>query len=115
MQMQINSLRQAFSADISKPFELKAIYPYGGSPGRTDSLSPPPTEANFVPQGQDHASLAAAYNTFNIASPDNGPRVDYATGQTMLRIGQARFDGVPQPNPTPQQQSMPWNPKPIFE
>lgn len=113
--MQIESLRQAFSADLSKPFELKAIYPYGGSPGRSESLSPPPTEASYVPQGQDHASMAAAYNTFNMTSPDTGPRVDYATGQTMLRPGQNRYDGGAQPNPTAQQQSMPWNPKPIFE
>lgn len=40
MQMQIDALREAFSADTSKPFKLKSTFPYG-SPGRTLQPSPP--------------------------------------------------------------------------
>lgn len=39
MQKQIDSIRDAFSADIRKPFVLKASFPYG-SPQSTSRLSP---------------------------------------------------------------------------
>lgn len=39
MQQQIDSLREAFSADLSKPFSLKASFPYG-SPGGPRQISP---------------------------------------------------------------------------
>jgi hypothetical protein len=40
MQQQIESLREAFSADTRKPFVLKPTFPYG-SPGAPANLSPP--------------------------------------------------------------------------
>ena len=40
MQIQIQSLRQAFSADINKPFELKPSFPFG-SPVAQLQPSPP--------------------------------------------------------------------------
>lgn len=39
MQQQIDSLREAFSADTTKPFELKPTFPYG-SPGGPAQYSP---------------------------------------------------------------------------
>jgi hypothetical protein len=40
MQMQIDALREAFSADTSRPFELRPGFPYG-SPGAQQQMSPP--------------------------------------------------------------------------
>lgn len=44
MQKQIDSLRQAFSADLSKPFELKPTFPYS-SPARSSGT--PPSDAGY--------------------------------------------------------------------
>ncbi|KAK2749807.1 hypothetical protein FQN55_003043 [Onygenales sp. PD_40] len=40
LQSQINTLRQAFSADTNKPFELKPSFPYGSPSDPTHSSSP---------------------------------------------------------------------------
>lgn len=40
MQAQIDALREAFSADMNKPFELRRTFPYG-SPGAPLQPSPP--------------------------------------------------------------------------
>lgn len=40
MQAQIDALREAFSADVNKPFELRSTFPYG-SPGAPHQPSPP--------------------------------------------------------------------------
>lgn len=40
MQLQIEALREAFSADTSRPFELRPGFPYG-SPGMHQKRSPP--------------------------------------------------------------------------
>lgn len=53
MQAQIDALREAFSANTSKPFELRASFPYG-SPGSSLMLQPsPPMEMPY-----QHESLS---------------------------------------------------------
>jgi hypothetical protein len=47
---QIDALRQAFSADTTRPFELKATFPYG-SPSEQHS-SPPALETQYNQFGQ---------------------------------------------------------------
>lgn len=41
MQRQIDSMREAFSADLRKPFELKPSFPYGSPSPTTSHASPP--------------------------------------------------------------------------
>ncbi|KUI54730.1 Cutinase transcription factor 1 alpha [Cytospora mali] len=49
MQNQIDSIREAFSADVRKPFVMKASFPYG-SPHSTSRPSPPrPNPTNYRP------------------------------------------------------------------
>ncbi|OKL56712.1 hypothetical protein UA08_07839 [Talaromyces atroroseus] len=48
---QIDALRVAFSADINRPFELKATFPYG-SPSEKHSASPPALESQYNQYGQ---------------------------------------------------------------
>lgn len=45
IQAQIDSLRLAFSADTSRPFELKPTFPYG-SPSEPYHPSPPPFDSS---------------------------------------------------------------------
>ena len=46
MQKQIDALREAFSADTSRPFELKPGFPYG-SPGFPALQPTPPLDPNY--------------------------------------------------------------------
>lgn len=46
MQSQIDALRDAFSADTNRPFQLKASFPFG-SPGPTGLQPSPPLETNY--------------------------------------------------------------------
>ncbi|KAJ6013265.1 hypothetical protein N7540_007856 [Penicillium herquei] len=70
IQDQIDSLRLAFSADTSQPFELKASFPYG-SP--SDGYHPsPPMDTQYHPQlNQMPSNLQArvGYNTHQITPP----------------------------------------------
>lgn len=54
---QINGLRQAFSADINKPFELKLSFPYG-SPSSDQYRTSPPVE---MPSSQSTLRADSAY------------------------------------------------------
>ncbi|EED16009.1 C6 finger domain protein, putative [Talaromyces stipitatus ATCC 10500] len=51
IQAQIDALRQAFSADTTKPFELRATFPYG-SPSEQYNSSPPAFESQYNQYGQ---------------------------------------------------------------
>lgn len=48
MQAQIDALRLAFSADVSRPFELKPTFPYG-SPSEPHQ-STPPLDTQYQPR-----------------------------------------------------------------
>lgn len=49
--VQINALREAFTADMSKPFELKANFP-SGSPLPVPQSSPPLSQVGYPLQQQ---------------------------------------------------------------
>lgn len=53
MQQQIDALREAFSADVRKPFVLKPSFPYG-SPGSSVRSTPPRTNQPYR-QPSSHA------------------------------------------------------------
>ncbi|RAL07481.1 Zn(II)2Cys6 transcription factor [Aspergillus homomorphus CBS 101889] len=63
LQAQIDSLRFAFSADVSRPFELKPTFPYGSpsepyhpSPSSDSSYGPQLNQASNLPSRVGHAA-----------------------------------------------------------
>lgn len=108
---QIDSLRQAFSADLSKPFELKENFPYG-SPGRSGGT---PSSDTSHPSDFSHTDPRASmgFNTATLTPPaSSGHAViggDFSTNQQyMVPVGNEL---------APSQASLQamWNPARIFD
>jgi hypothetical protein len=119
MQQQVNSLRQAFSADISKPFELKASFPFG-SPQVAPQTSPQasyrsrhPSQASPLEQpGQIH--YLAHPMTPPISASDFASKADSPVAQSLVMMASGQH--APQSAGGLQmQQPVQWNPQRIFE
>lgn len=68
---QIDALRVAFSADINRPFELRASFPYG-SPSEQYSASPPAFEPQYNQYGQQPQAPSPhrlGYNSHSATPP----------------------------------------------
>ncbi|KFY43231.1 hypothetical protein V494_02060 [Pseudogymnoascus sp. VKM F-4513 (FW-928)] len=83
MQQQIDALREAFSADTSKPFDLKPSFPYG-SPTSSNQSSPPtlqyqqstisPTSSvDHLPHQSLNQHAAAAHHVGFTSAPEQSP------------------------------------------
>ncbi|KAG8527142.1 uncharacterized protein KY384_008571 [Bacidia gigantensis] len=72
MQKQINALRSAFSADTSKPFELKPEFPYG-SPGMPTMQPSPPLESQYQHMPMLSRSTSHPQQTSQHLSVQPGP------------------------------------------
>ena len=133
MQQQIDALREAFSADIRKPFVLKPSFPYG-SPGAPATHSPPRTH-NQYRQGTTHGAPqqsmehhhaqqsqpVSSYTSHPISPPISAGGVKEHTKSdtpavqslVMMATGQrgqqqnVGGNGIPDP--------VAWNPAKIFE
>lgn len=128
MQQQIDALREAFSADMRKPFVLKPSFPYG-SPGAPVNTSPPRSATQYRqigPNGtplehQNAQSQQVSYTHHPISPPISAGGVadtksDSPAAQGLVMMAAQRG---------PPQQSMPssvtmgdpsgWNPTRIFE
>lgn len=116
MQVQIDSIRQAFSANLNRPFELRQNFPFG-SPARSDRSSPP-SDVPFTEQHYGHTMNSrrhwSAFDTAPLTPPATASSIaaasDYANSQTY---------GTPDPTqtythaqPEPQMQ---WDPSAVFE
>lgn len=122
MQTQVNNLRQAFSADTSKPFELKPTFPFG-SPSVPNSSSPmsnngtyrtrlPSQPSPLEQPGQVHYQIHPI--TPPISASDNGSKTDSPVAQSLVMMAQGQRG--PQPSSGMQmQEPMQWNPQRIFE
>lgn len=125
MQQQINALREAFSADIRKPFVLKPTFPYG-SPGALVNTPPPRSNAQYQQgsaQGQSlehQASQQVSYTAHPISPPISAGGVDTKSDSpavqslVMMATGQ-RGPQPPLPSGAPINDSTTWNPTRIFE
>ncbi|KAH8813191.1 hypothetical protein F5884DRAFT_671551 [Xylogone sp. PMI_703] len=129
MQQAIDSLRQAFSADIRKPFVLKSTFPYG-SPGPA-SLSPPRTHAQYRGNGatldqqsleQPHAQQQSqvSYPSHPISPPISTGDVDTKSDSPAVQslVMMASGQRAPQPPMTsgvPVVETSTWNPTRIFD
>ena len=125
MQQQIDALREAFSADIRKPFVLKPSFPYG-SPGAPVHTSPPRSGTQYR-QGsiqsaghhqnmeQQHAAQQVSYTAHPISPPisvDTKSDSPAVQSLVMMATGQR---GPQAPNTTGVPDSNSWNPTRIFE
>jgi hypothetical protein len=132
MQQQIDALREAFSADIRKPFVLKPTFPYG-SPGAPVRPSPPATSASYrasshqsgIEQSLEHQHAQQPHVSYThhphpisppISAGDLDPKSDSPVVQplVMMPSGQ-RGPQVPMPGGVPMADTTGWNPSIIFE
>ncbi|KAL4902484.1 hypothetical protein BDW74DRAFT_59373 [Aspergillus multicolor] len=84
IQAQIDSLRLAFSANINRPFELKATFPYG-SP--SEPYQPSPTlETQYHPQPNQISNLQerAGFHPYPITPPISAGTEDSKSGTPQL-------------------------------
>jgi hypothetical protein len=134
MQQQIDALREAFSADMRKPFILKPSFPYG-SPGASVRATPPGTNTPYR-QASSHSSsieqsleqqhaqqqphVSYTHHPHPISPPISAggvdPKGDPPAVQSMVMIptGQ-RAPQLPMSGGVPIPDTAGWNPSIIFE
>jgi hypothetical protein len=133
MKAQIDALREAFSADKDKPFQLRASFPYGTP---SDSYQPsPPVEAPYsMPQMTDHESYHHHHPPANQSFPlqTMTPPISAVSRDSGFDSPHSQHSRGLAPSSTPsmsqypstysiQASSMPtvdesqWNPTPIFQ
>jgi hypothetical protein len=120
MQEQIANLQQAFSADVTKPFELKATFPFG-SPQVPPQSSPPSNHGYRSRLPSQHSPLnqpgQVNYHTHPITPPisasDHSTKADSPVAQSLVMM--ASGQRAPQPAGTRMQEPVQWNPQRIFE
>jgi hypothetical protein len=128
MQQQIDALREAFSADIRKPFVLKPSFPYG-SPGAPVNNTPPRGNTQYR-QGSSHSSSMdqgnmpqqqVSYTNHPISPPISAGGVDTKSDSPAVQslVMMATGQRAPQQQPMASGVSMAdpagWNPSRIFE
>ena len=127
LEKQINALREAFSADVRKPFVLKPTFPYG-SPHPSSHSSPPRASEPYRPvihrsgsidQHLDtHGAQQVSYTSHPITPPISAGPVDSKSDspavQSLVMMSQGtQAPGMPQSMPLTDQPG--WNPSRIFE
>ncbi|KAH7261026.1 uncharacterized protein BKA55DRAFT_536032 [Fusarium redolens] len=127
LEKQINALRDAFSADVRKPFVLKPSFPYG-SPHPSTHSSPPRGNDSFRPvihrtgsidQHLDtHGAQQVSYTNHPITPPISaGPldsKSDSPAVQSLVMMSQgSQAPGMPQSMSLTDQPA--WNPSRLFE
>ncbi|KAH6638458.1 hypothetical protein C7974DRAFT_306488 [Boeremia exigua] len=122
MQAQVNSLRQAFSADITKPFELKPTFPFG-SPQVAPQSSPLSSQGAYRPRHPSHPSPMEQPGQINyhahpitppISASDLGSKTDSPVAQSLVMM--ASGQRAPQTNAgMHMQDNVQWNPQRIFD
>ena len=122
MQMQVNQLREAFSADINRPFELKRGFPFESPSPSASGLQPsPPLDISMHhPMLTRHESQNhVPYNTAPMTPPISSTGLSFEDSKDDLMSGSMQMMA------SSQQQSMPmqttpmsigqeWNPTPII-
>lgn len=122
MQQQVNNLRQAFSADVTKPFELKPSFPFG-SPQVPPQASPMSNDGSFRSRlPSQHSPLdqpgQAAYLTHPITPPisasDHDSKTDSPVAQSLVMMAAGQRPSQPSAG-VQMQEPVQWNPQRIFE
>ena len=124
MQTQIDALREAFSADTSRPFQLKPTFPLG-SPSSNGMQPSPPLDASLsLPRLNRHESYGQVHQIPYQTQPITPP---VSAGFEIPKDTPLSSASMPMMPASQQQQHMPiqtssvgtnqieWNPTPIFE
>jgi hypothetical protein len=119
---QVEAVREAFSADVRKPFVLKPSFPYG-SPHPSDHSSPTNRAPGFRPATMDqHLDAPSAHNVSYYGPPISPPvsagaldsKSDSPAGQPLVMMSQGgQAPGLQQSMSLADQPL--WNPSRIFE
>ncbi|KAF1940230.1 hypothetical protein EJ02DRAFT_350457 [Clathrospora elynae] len=122
MQQQVKSLRQAFSADVSKPFQLKPTFPFG-SPQVAPQTSPLSNHGSYRPRHPSQPSPLEQPGQVNyhahpitppISASDHGSKADSPVAQSLVMM--ASGHRAPQPTSGMQMpENVQWNPQRIFD
>ncbi|KAH7087183.1 hypothetical protein FB567DRAFT_443471 [Paraphoma chrysanthemicola] len=122
MQQQVNSLRQAFSADITKPFEMKPTFPFG-SPQVAPQSSPLSNHGSFRSRHPSQTSPLEQPGQVNyhahpitppISATDRIAKADSPVAQSLVMM--ASGQRAPQSAGGMQmQEPAQWNPQRIFD
>lgn len=102
MQKQIDSLREAFSADVRKPFVLKPSFPYG-SPHSASHSTPPRSNASFSSGGGRAGSLEHQLDPVVVA---HQPQLGYVTQPISPPISAGPVEAKSEPPPVGQHMGM---------
>lgn len=122
MHAQVNALREAFSTDISKPFELKPSFPFP-SPAITSHRGPSSNNGAYRHRtsGQDPSIEQpdqVDYNTRPVTSMSAGDS-ELKIGSPIVHSSVTLATGQRQPQAStfvqPQKQAHQWDPTRIFE
>ncbi|KAI4617809.1 hypothetical protein J4E83_006141 [Alternaria metachromatica] len=122
MQQQVNSLRQAFSADCSKAFELKPTFPFG-SPQVAPQTSPMGHQGSYRPRHPSHPSPLEQPGQVNyhalpitppISASDRGSKADSPVAQSLVMMASGHRAAQPQSGMQMPENAQ-WNPQRIFD
>lgn len=115
MQVQIDSLRQAFSADLSKPFELKANFPFGSPAPDADTSTPPADSSFFAADGAGHQQAVGRHIWGNAyeAQPITPPQTAGSMRSHQDMIPTTSFSGSDQQYVA--NTSMGWDPSGVID
>ena len=109
---QIESLRQAFSADTSRPFELRASFPYGSPSEQYNSSPPPAIESQYNQYGQP-SPHRIGYHSHSATPPTGADDSKSDTSQpTTMSMLQSHMANPQLGVPLVDQES--WDPTRIF-
>lgn len=118
VQAQINSLREAFSADINKPFELKPSFPFG-SPAPTAQPSPLSSNDGYRSRGPSADSQSGHYLVQPITPPLSVKgadlRADSPADQSLIMAAPDYKQHLDNHQLVPTPESVDWNPTRIFQ
>jgi hypothetical protein len=118
---QINALREAFSADVSKPFELKPDFPFGSPQAQTAELPLMSPHMNFAAHTQQESAFATGQVSFALANPLTPPRStttedDMRADSSPIHQPHVSLAGHhPSTNSAPALVQSQWNPSRIWE
>ena len=123
MQTQIDALREAFSADTTRPFELKRSFPFA-SP-RSNGLQPsPPLDVGHPPpvltRHHSHGQVnQMPYHTQPITPPVSAgfeiPKDASLSSGSMSLVTNGQQQSMPMQTPSLGTNQVDWNPTPIFK
>lgn len=133
LQKQVDAVREAFSADIRKPFVLKPSFPYG-SPHSSNQSTSPRAPAGYRPShlgrssNLDHAldtqnlhqTSQVSFTSHPITPPVSAgaldPKSDSPSVQSLVMMSGQQVSQAPgMPPSMPLADAPGWNPQRIFE